>query len=83
MEPDAKRGSRIVGVTNREIDEKEISKQLEELPNLALPKNIVVEEFPYGKRQNRFPYPDHDGAGDGRRIIRSGFLLIACHALRQ
>ena len=47
--PDAKRGSRIVGVTNREIDEKEISKQLsEELPNLALPKKyVVVEEFPY------------------------------------
>ena len=47
--PDAKRGSRIVGVTNRAIDEKEISKQLsEELPNLALPKKyVVVEEFPY------------------------------------
>ena len=47
--PDAKRGSRIVGVTNRAIDEKEISKQLsEDLPNLALPKKyVVVEEFPY------------------------------------
>ncbi len=47
--PDAKRGSRIVGVTNRPIDEKEISKQLsEELPNLALPKKyVVVEKFPY------------------------------------
>jgi len=47
--PDAKRGSRIVGVTTRAIDEKEISKQLsEDLPNLALPKKyVVVEEFPY------------------------------------
>ena len=47
--PDAKRGSRIVGVTNQAIDEKEIGKQLsEDLPNLALPKKyVVVGEFPY------------------------------------
>ena len=47
--PDSRRGSRIVGVTNKVIDEKEVGKQLaEEIPNLALPKKyVVVEEFPY------------------------------------
>ena len=47
--PDAKRGSRIVGVTSQAVDEKRVSKLLsEELPNLALPKKyVVVEEFPY------------------------------------
>lgn len=47
--PDAKRGSRIVGVTNRPINQQEVSKKLaQELPNLALPKKyVVVEEFPY------------------------------------
>ena len=46
--PDAKRGSRIVGVTDQAIDEKEVNKRLsEELPNLALPKKyVVIEEFP-------------------------------------
>jgi acyl-[acyl-carrier-protein]-phospholipid O-acyltransferase/long-chain-fatty-acid--[acyl-carrier-protein] ligase len=47
--PDARRGSRIVGVTNRPINQQEVSKRLAaELPNLALPKKyVVVEEFPY------------------------------------
>ena len=47
--PDAKRGSRIIGVTSKEIDQQEVSKKLaDELPNLALPKKyVVVEEFPY------------------------------------
>ena len=47
--PDAKRGSRIVGVTSQAVDEKRVSKLLsEELPNLALPKKyVVVKEFPY------------------------------------
>ncbi len=47
--PDAKRGSRIIGVTNKAIDQQEVVKQLsEELPNLALPrKYVVVDEFPY------------------------------------
>lgn len=47
--PDAKRGSRIIGVTNKEIDQQAVVKQLtEELPNLALPKKyVVVDEFPY------------------------------------
>ncbi len=47
--PDAKRGSRIIGVTNKAIDQQDVSKKLaEELPNLALPKKyVVVEEFPY------------------------------------
>ena len=46
--PDAKRGSKIVAVTNTEIDPQEVSKLLsEELPNLALPKKYVtVPEFP-------------------------------------
>jgi acyl-[acyl-carrier-protein]-phospholipid O-acyltransferase/long-chain-fatty-acid--[acyl-carrier-protein] ligase len=47
--PDSRRGSRIVGVTSKVIDEKEVGKQLaEEIPNLALPKKyVVVDEFPY------------------------------------
>lgn len=47
--PDAKRGSRIIGVTSKEIDQQVVVKQLsEELPNLALPKKyVVVDEFPY------------------------------------
>ena len=82
--PDAKRGSRIVGVTNRAIDEKDISKQLsEELLIWRCQKIRCHRGIPlYGKRQNRFPYPDYDGTGDGRRIIRSGFLLIAWKALQ-
>ena len=46
--PDAKRGSRIVAVTNAEIDQTEVIKKLsEELPNLALPKKyVIVHEFP-------------------------------------
>ncbi len=46
--PDAKRGSRIVAVTSKEVDGSEVGKKLsEELPNLALPKKYVtVEEFP-------------------------------------
>ncbi len=46
--PDAKRGSRIVAVTNNEIDQQELSKRLsKELPNLALPKKfVIVPEFP-------------------------------------
>ncbi|MEQ8312810.1 MAG: AMP-binding protein [Gammaproteobacteria bacterium] len=47
--PDARRGARIVGVTSKEINVPEVSKQLsDELPNLALPKKfVVVNEFPY------------------------------------
>ncbi len=46
--PDAKRGSRIVAVTNGEIDQTETAKKLgEELPNLALPRQyVLIEEFP-------------------------------------
>ncbi|MDA1371096.1 MAG: AMP-binding protein [Proteobacteria bacterium] len=46
--PDAKRGSRIVAVTTRRVDQQELAKRLsEELPNLALPKQYVtVAEFP-------------------------------------
>lgn len=46
--PDAKRGSRIVAVTNAEIDQQEISKKLSaDLPNLALPKKyVIIPEFP-------------------------------------
>jgi len=46
--PDAKRGSRIVAVTNVEIDQQELAKKLsEELPNLALPKKyMMIPEFP-------------------------------------
>ncbi len=46
--PDAKRGSRIIAVTNEQIDSKSVTKQLAQvLPNLALPKKyVVVEEFP-------------------------------------
>lgn len=47
--PDARRGSRIIGVTSKEIDAQEVTKKLaDELPNLAMPKKyVVVEEFPY------------------------------------
>jgi acyl-[acyl-carrier-protein]-phospholipid O-acyltransferase/long-chain-fatty-acid--[acyl-carrier-protein] ligase len=46
--PDAKRGSRIVAVTNAEIEKIEIQKKLsKKLPNIALPKSYtVVSEFP-------------------------------------
>ena len=46
--PDAKRGSRIIAVTNAEIDQQDIAKKLsEELPNLALPKKyVIVKDFP-------------------------------------
>jgi acyl-[acyl-carrier-protein]-phospholipid O-acyltransferase/long-chain-fatty-acid--[acyl-carrier-protein] ligase len=46
--PDAKRGSRIVGVTNSEIDKRDLNKRLAKmLPNLALPKKYLqVPEFP-------------------------------------
>lgn len=46
--PDAKRGSRIIAVTNCEIDQNGVVKLMsEELPNLALPKKyVVVSEFP-------------------------------------
>ena len=46
--PDAKRGSRIVAVTNTEVDQQELSKRLgKTLPNLALPKKyVLVPEFP-------------------------------------
>jgi acyl-[acyl-carrier-protein]-phospholipid O-acyltransferase/long-chain-fatty-acid--[acyl-carrier-protein] ligase len=46
--PDAKRGSKIVGVTNTEIDKQDLNKRLAKtLPNLALPKKYVhVPEFP-------------------------------------
>jgi acyl-[acyl-carrier-protein]-phospholipid O-acyltransferase / long-chain-fatty-acid--[acyl-carrier-protein] ligase len=46
--PDSKRGSRIIAVTNAEIDQQDIVKKLsEELPNLALPKRyVIVTEFP-------------------------------------
>ena len=46
--PDAKRGSKIVAVTNTAIDQQAIVKKLsEEIPNLALPKKYVtIAEFP-------------------------------------
>lgn len=46
--PDSKRGSRIIGVTNAEVDQQELSKRLgKSLPNLALPKKYMhVPEFP-------------------------------------
>ncbi|NKB35159.1 MAG: AMP-binding protein [Pseudomonadales bacterium] len=46
--PDARRGSRIVAVTNAAIDQQEVVKKLtDELPNLALPKKyVMVSEFP-------------------------------------
>ena len=46
--PDAKRGSKIVAVTNTTIDQQAIVKKLsEEIPNLALPKKYVtIAEFP-------------------------------------
>jgi len=46
--PDSKRGSRIVGVTNAEIDQQDLSKRLaKKIPNLALPKKyVLVREFP-------------------------------------
>jgi acyl-[acyl-carrier-protein]-phospholipid O-acyltransferase/long-chain-fatty-acid--[acyl-carrier-protein] ligase len=46
--PDAKRGSKIVAVTNSEIDKQDLNKRLSKaLPNLALPKKYVhVPEFP-------------------------------------
>jgi len=46
--PDAKRGSRIIAVSTKEIDQQELKKRLaRDLPKLALPrKYIVVPEFP-------------------------------------
>ncbi|NQV69099.1 MAG: AMP-binding protein [Pseudohongiella sp.] len=46
--PDAKRGARIIAVTNSEIDQAEVSKRMSnELPNLALPKQyVLIAEFP-------------------------------------
>lgn len=46
--PDAKRGSKIVGVMNCEVDHQDLNKRLSKaLPNLALPKKYVhVPEFP-------------------------------------
>ena len=46
--PDAKRGSKIVGVTSSKIDKQDLNKRLAKtLPNLALPKKYVhVPEFP-------------------------------------
>ena len=46
--PDAKRGSRIIAVTNQAIDQQAVSKRLsDEIPNLALPKKyVIVPEFP-------------------------------------
>jgi len=46
--PDAKRGSRIIAVTNSEIDQKEVrSLMSKELPNLALPKKyVLIPDFP-------------------------------------
>ncbi|MFB0987718.1 MAG: hypothetical protein QMC69_00455, partial [Gammaproteobacteria bacterium] len=46
--PAATRGSKIVGVTNTEIDKQDLNKRLSKtLPNLALPKKYVhVPEFP-------------------------------------
>ncbi|MYA30583.1 MAG: AMP-binding protein [Gammaproteobacteria bacterium] len=46
--PDARRGSRIIAVTNKPIDERDVAGRLaEQLPNLALPKQyVVVEELP-------------------------------------
>lgn len=46
--PDAKRGSRIIAVTNSEIDHDEVRKRMSsELPNLALPKKyVLVPDFP-------------------------------------
>ncbi len=46
--PDSKRGSKIVAVSNGEIDQNQLGKLLgSELPNLALPKKyVVVSEFP-------------------------------------
>ena len=46
--PDAKRGARIIAVTNQEIDQAAVGKLLAaELPNLALPKKYVqIADFP-------------------------------------
>lgn len=46
--PDAKRGSKIVAVTNIEVNQQDLSKRLSKaLPNLALPKKYMhVPEFP-------------------------------------
>lgn len=46
--PDARRGSRIIAVTNKPIDERDVARKLaEQLPNLALPKKyVVVKELP-------------------------------------
>ena len=46
--PDARRGSRIIAVTNRQIDERDVARKLaDQLPNLALPKKyVVVKELP-------------------------------------
>lgn len=46
--PDARRGSRIIAVTNKRIDEQDVARKLtQQLPNLALPKKyVVVKELP-------------------------------------
>lgn len=46
--PDARRGSRIIGVTTEDVDPGKLNKKLSNrLPNLALPKRYVtVSEFP-------------------------------------
>jgi acyl-[acyl-carrier-protein]-phospholipid O-acyltransferase/long-chain-fatty-acid--[acyl-carrier-protein] ligase len=46
--PDAKRGSKIVAVTSKEVDSSKTNKRLaDELPNIALPrKYVTVSSFP-------------------------------------
>ena len=46
--PDARRGARIVAITNKAVNSQEVTRKLgENLPNLALPKHfVVIEEFP-------------------------------------
>ena len=46
--PDSKRGSLIVAVTSKTVDQSELKKRLaKEIPNLALPKKFVtVTDFP-------------------------------------
>jgi acyl-[acyl-carrier-protein]-phospholipid O-acyltransferase/long-chain-fatty-acid--[acyl-carrier-protein] ligase len=46
--PDASKGARIMAAVTRKVDEKKLLKQMaDELPNIALPKQImVIEELP-------------------------------------
>lgn len=46
--PDARRGARIVAITSKEVNSKEVTQRLSDsLPNLALPKHyLVIEDFP-------------------------------------